>query len=211
MDVPQLRKVKTSNFSQCFIVCYLLFNAFYLQAEPPERAGISVERRWASWEHQPKLSSKTDNCSSKVLREDCCPCEGQRNMERNIQNLVNLWRALSNTNQRKELLIYTSERRSHFNFLSLFLRQHPLDIMIQAVIMSPQTFHCMAKASDVQWAARKVWKCCLIHDQITWNLRSALNEHRKKQLLWLSHPQKNTLISHSLSDTREFNSLFPDP
>lgn len=155
MDVPQLRKVKNSNCSQCFIICYLLFSAVYLQAEPLERASLGVLHCLANWEHQPKLSSKTDNCSFKVLWEGCCPCKGQRNMARNIENLVNLWWTLSNTNQRKELLIYASERRSSFNSLRLFLRQHPLDVMIWALIMSPQTFHCMSKASDIQWAARR--------------------------------------------------------
>lgn len=134
---------------------YLLFTAVYLQAEPLERAGISVLHHLASWEHQPKLSSKTDNSSIKALWEGCCPCEGQRNMERSIQNLVNLWWTLSDTNQRKELQIYASERRSHFNSLNLFLRQHLLDVTIRAVSMSPQTFHRMPKASDIQWAARK--------------------------------------------------------
>lgn len=148
MDVPQLRKVKTSNCSQCFIICYLLFDAVYLQVETLESTGIGVLHCFANWDHQPKLSSKTDNCSIKVLCEGCCLCGRQRNIERNIQNLVNLWWMLSNTSQRKEQLISAYER-SHFNFLSLFLSQHPFNGMIQAFIIS-QTFHCMPKASDIK-------------------------------------------------------------
>lgn len=56
---------------------------------------------------------------------------------------------------------YKSEERTvNFFFwekfsIILFLKQDLLDVMIQALIMYPQTFHCMPKSSDIQRAARR--------------------------------------------------------